>query len=264
MNNNRPIGVIDSGIGGLTIAKKLIELLPEENIIYFGDNKNVPYGNKTEEELYKLTKDIIDFLIERNVKLIAVACNTISSILGKYFLDYEVPIISIIEPVTDSVAKSNLEKVGVIATTFTIESGIYEKLLKEKNQDIIVMSEPSPRLAGIIDEGNYKGEEIENIINTHIDNILDNNNLDNIILGCTHYPIVLDKFIKISPDTKFIDPAYEQALYIKRLMDEKNMRNTGKDSTFEIYTTGNKEIYEDMIKLLSIKKPDKIKRISNS
>ena len=140
MKDDRKIGIIDSGVGGLTVVKEFRRLLAEENIIYLGDNKNVPYGNKTEEEIYILTKKMIDFLIEKDVKLIAVACNTISSILDKYFLDSKVPIVSIIKPVTDYVDRKKLKSVGVMATKFTIESEIYEELLNQKNKDIIVVS----------------------------------------------------------------------------------------------------------------------------
>src|SRR5699024_6482880 len=255
MGDNRKIGIIDSGIGGLTVAKKFRELLPEESIIYLGDNKNVPYGNKSEEEIYRLTKDMIEFLIEKDVKLITIACNTISSILDKYFLGYKVPIISIIEPVTDYIAKKDLQKVGVMATKFTIGSGIYEKLLKKKNKDIDVILESCPTLAEIIDRGDYSDKDIRDIIYIHMNNILKSSNLEDIILGCTHYPIVLDKFKDISTDINFIDPAYEQVLYVKELMDEKNIRSDKKDSSFEIYTTGDKDIYKNMIKALSIEKP---------
>lgn len=261
MINNKKIAVIDSGVGGLTVAKKFRELLPEENIIYFGDNINVPYGNKTEDEIYKLTKNMIDFLMTKDIKLIAVACNTISSILNKYFLDHKTPIISIIEPVTDYISKKNLQWIGVMATSFTIKSTVYQGLLKEKSPNINVVVEDCPTLAGIIDKGNYTDEEIEKIIIAHMNNILKNNNIKDIILGCTHYPIVLDSFKKISPDINFIDPAYQQIIYIKELMERKNISNNKKDSTFEIYTTGNKDIYQNMIKVLSIENPDIIKKI---
>src|SRR5690554_2678509 len=133
MTDNRAIGVIDSGVGGLTVVKELQNLLPQESIIYFGDNANVPYGNRSEEEIAKLTKAMIDYLIKKDVKLVAVACNTISTIVDKYFSDYEVPIVSIIAPTAACVVKNKLKEVGVIATKFTVQTGAYDKLIHEKN-----------------------------------------------------------------------------------------------------------------------------------
>ncbi len=261
MNKNRKIGIIDSGIGGLTVAKEFRRILPRESIIYLGDNKNVPYGNKTEEEIYHLTKKMIDFLIQRDVKLVAVACNTISSILDKYFSDYELPIVSIIKPVTDYVDKKHLEGVGVIATKFTIETRIYEKLLNRKNKELLVVSEPCPTLASMIDDGNHTSKEILETIDMHMDNILKQTQLKDIILGCTHYPIVLDKFEEISPDINFINPAYEQTIYVDNLMKELNIKSSQDSSTFEIFTTGKKSIYVNMMKSLSIEPADSIYEI---
>lgn len=263
MNDNRNIGIIDSGVGGLTVAKEFENLLPQENILYLGDNKNVPYGNKTEEDIYLLTNKMINFLLERDVKLIAVACNTISSILDKYFLDIEVPIISIISPTTDYVIKEKLNKVGIMATSFTINSGTYQKYLKEKDKKLLIVSEASSNLAQIIDRGDYTENEIMDEIKEHMDNILEKEDISDIILGCTHYPIVLDKFKELAPNINFINPAYEQTKYIENIMEEMNIKNKEKESLFDIYTTGDKEIYLKLIDRLSIKDPNNIYKIKN-
>lgn len=258
MWDNRPIGVIDSGVGGLTVARELMKNLPEENIIYFGDNKNVPYGNKTEEEIYKLTKDMIDSLIKKDVKLIAVACNTISTIVEKYFKDYTVPIISIITPVVDYITKKDIKEVGVLATSFTIKVGLYEKLLKERNKDIIVISEASPSLAAKIDSGEYTKAEIRDLVDIHIGNILEQRDLKDIVLGCTHFPIVLDEFKRRNPNINFIDPAKEQVLFIDKLMKENSIKGNEAKSSFNIYTTGRNRTYEKMINSLNIKSPNNL------
>lgn len=260
MVDNRQIGVIDSGVGGLTVVREFRKLLPQEDIIYLGDNENVPYGNKTEEEIYKLTKFMIDYLMKKNVKLIAVACNTISSILDKYFSDYKIPIVSIIEPVVDFVISEKLQNIGVLATKFTIESGAYEKLLRIKNKNINIVLESCPALAKIIDVGYYT-EEISDIIELHMSNINKNHNIKDIILGCTHYPIVLDEFKRIAPNINFINPAYEQVMYIKRMMEEVNIEGEAENSTFEIYTTGDKENYLNIIHNFSMELPDKIQKV---
>lgn len=258
MWDNRPIGVMDSGVGGLTVARELRAMLPEENIIYFGDNKNVPYGNKTEEEIYLLTKRMIDSLIKKDVKIIAVACNTISTIVEKYFKDYSVPIISIITPVVEYVIEENIKEVGVLATTFTIESGLYQKLLKEKDKDIIVVTEGSPKLAATIDCGEYTQREISELVDLHIGNMLKEKDLKHIVLGCTHFPIVIDEFEKRNPHVNFINPAKEQVLYMDKFMRENFIKGNNEISNFNIYTTGKRGTYDKMLACLNIKRPDNI------
>ena len=201
------IGVIDSGIGGLTVVKELTKL--NVNIIYYGDNLNVPYGNKTEEEIYYLSKKMIDYLINKNVNLIIVACNTISSIINKYFTNYKVPIISIIDPVINYIKTNNINNTGLLATKFTINSNIYQKMLKEK----LVYSEISPNLATLIDN-NYNDKDIDILIKKHLDN-LTKHNIDYLILGCTHYYLVFDKFLKNNNKLKYINPSLEVVNYIK-------------------------------------------------
>ena len=258
MEDNRPIGVIDSGVGGLTVVKELRNLFPQESIIYFGDNKNVPYGNKTKHEIYELTKKMIDFLIEKDVKLVAVACNTISTIVDEYFSDYKIPIVSIIRPIADYVVSNNIKEVGVVATVFTTQSGAYDKLIKEQDNTVDVVSEGCPALAGVIDSANFSNDEIENLIKMHMTNLLSKREIKDVILGCTHYPIVIDKFIDRCPEVNFINPAYEQVIYIDKLLTDKNQKGKHEKSTFEIYTTGSKDTYHKMLEILSIEKPDNI------
>lgn len=262
MLDNRPIGVIDSGVGGLTVVKELKKILPLENIIYFGDNKNVPYGNKSEEEIYILTKNMIDFLVKKDVKLVAVACNTISTIINKYFKDYSIPIVSIITPVIDYIIKQEIKEVGILATSFTIKTGLHQKLLQEQNKDIIVISEGSPNLAAKIDSGIYTKTEMEDLINIHISNMLTKRKLKDIVLGCTHFPILMKGFKKRDPSINFIDPAYQQVLYIDKLMAENHVKGGNTNAYFEIYTTGDKTTYDKIISTLNIGKPDNIFEIS--
>ncbi|HHX33526.1 MAG TPA: glutamate racemase [Mollicutes bacterium] len=240
------IGVIDSGIGGLTVVKELTKL--NVNIIYYGDNLNVPYGNKTEEEIYYLSKKMIDYLINKNVNLIIVACNTISSIINKYFTNYKVPIISIIDPVINYIKTNNINNTGLLATKFTINSNIYQKMLKEK----LVYSEISPNLATIIDN-NYNDKDIDNIIKKHLDN-LTKHNIDYLILGCTHYYLVFDKFLKNNNKLKYINPSLEVVNYIKdKLISTSN-------PSLKIYTTGSINTYKSILSKLDINNYKLIKK----
>ena len=261
MSNNRKIGIIDSGLGGLTVVKEFRRLLPDESIIYLGDNRNVPYGNKTEYEIIELTKKMIDYLIQKDVKLIAVACNTISSLLERYFLDSKIPIVSIINPATHYVNKGKFESVGVVATRFTIGTNIYQELLNADDRNLNVISQSIPSLAGLIDSGKYTDREILDVIKIPIEFILKQAPVRDIILGCTHYPIVLEKFKEIAPEINFINPAYEQTRYVKKILRTLNIKTEAINSTFEVYTTGKKETYINMLENLSILPADEIYEI---
>lgn len=258
---SRKIGVIDSGVGALTVAKEIQKQLPNDSIIYVGDNYNIPYGNRDEKDIYRLTKRMIDFLIEeKQVEVIAVACNTISTLVDKYFSDYPVKIVSIIDPVCKYVGDKNLEEVGVIGTTFTVKSGEYSKKLKlHSKNDIKIIGEGSAELASLVDSGKFTDEQIVNIVTEHVDNIKKNgDNIEEIILGCTHYPIVEHLFTGAAPDITFIDPAVEQVKEIKRILDIENPSVGENEKVFELYTTGKKETYYPMLEMLDMQKPDKI------
>lgn len=252
--NNKKIGIIDSGVGGLTVVQKLRENYPSEDILYLGDNINVPYGNKSEEELYRLSKNIIDYLIEEDVKLIGVACNTISSIVEKYFKDYPVAIISIIDPVSHYVGQSDIKEVGLLGTIFTINSGIYNEKIAEINEDINITPEGCPTLAKVIDEDEYSQIEIENIVDMHLKNIeMKNDRVEDIILGCTHYPIIKDIFMERGKNLNFIDPAKEQVSYIGRLLEKEEIfKDKSTRGRLDIVTSGELEIYEKITKKLNI------------
>lgn len=257
---NKKIGVLDSGVGALTVARELQKKLPHEDIIYFGDNGNVPYGNKEEEEIHRLTKRMVDFLIEEDVKLIAIACNTISTLVDKYFSDYPVPIISIIDPVAKCVADKGLDEVGVLATNFTINSGEYDKKINATSKKPVkIVSEGSATLAALVDSGDYSREEAKEIIKGHLDNMRSKSDiLKYVILGCTHYPILEDIFEEVAPDLEFINPAEEQVKYIGELLEKENCKKEEGCGEFDLYTTGKRETYDKMIEMLEMHKPEQI------
>ena len=255
ITKNSPIGVLDSGVGGLTTVKELQLLLPKENIIYFGDNKNVPYGNKSQEEIIKLTRRMIEFLITQNVKVIAIACNTISTIIDFISADYDVKIIKVIDPVVDNIKNTlKKEKVGLIATNFTVNSGYYDKMLG----DTKVYGKGSAELAAIVDSGNIDRSEVKEIVKTHIDNILERESVDTVILGCTHYPIVKDIFEECYPGINFINPAFQHAYAIKDYLEEKGWIKEEENKTFKVYTTGDMDKYNIIMDMLQLELPEEI------
>lgn len=180
------IGIFDSGIGGLTVLKKMIDKYPNNEYIYIGDTLNVPYGNKSKNQLMDLSINIINYLIERKVDKIIIACGTVSSNIGEQLKEnYNLPIIDIISPTIDYIIKNKYKKVGVIATSMTIRSNIFYNRLSKNNIEVINVE--CPKLVPVI-EANDTDK-----INLYLAEYLERfkkNKVDTIVLGCTHYPIV--------------------------------------------------------------------------
>jgi len=190
------IGVFDSGIGGLTVLKRLIEEYPNNEYIYYGDTKNNPYGSKTKEELLKLSCNIIDFLLQKKVDLIVIACGTVSSNLADTLKNkYDIKIIDIINPVINYINKSNYKKIGVIATEATVNSNIFKSI----NKDIKLVA--CKHFVPIIENNSYN--ELDKYINEYLRELKDR---DLIVLGCTHYPIIKDQIDKyLGENIKLLD-----------------------------------------------------------
>ena len=182
------VGLFDSGIGGLTVLRTLMKKYPNNEYIYYGDTLNVPYGNKSREELLVLSKNNMEFLISKGAELIIIACGTVSSNCLDYLKEsYSVPILSIVSPTIEYLKSSNYKNIGVIATNATINSHIFKNSLTDKN----VIEIATPELVPII-EGN-RLDEIDPVIHSYLDGI----DIDALVLGCTHYPLVKDKISSI-------------------------------------------------------------------
>ena len=190
------IGVFDSGIGGLTVLKKLIEEYPNNEYIYYGDTKNNPYGSKTKEELLNLSCNIIDFLLQKKVDLIVIACGTVSSNLTDTLKNkYDIEIIDIINPVINYINKNNYNKIGVIATEATVGSNAFKSI--NKDMKLVACKQFVP----IIESSNY--DELDKYINEYLKELRDR---DLIVLGCTHYPIIKSQIGKyLGESIKLLD-----------------------------------------------------------
>lgn len=195
LSPDQPIGIFDSGVGGLTVAKEIKRLLPNENLIYFGDTKHLPYGEKSRDAIVGYSTKITRFLLEKNCKAIVIACNSATANALKEVLDEvvdRVPVIDVINPVAEKVAYEIHNNVGVIATKATVNSGLYRKSIRKHNKFIKVDELATPLLVPAIEEG-FKNHPITHSI---VYNYLSNNKLKNIetlILGCTHYPLLIDE-----------------------------------------------------------------------
>ncbi|MDX8569946.1 MULTISPECIES: glutamate racemase [Elizabethkingia] len=228
LSPNQPIGVFDSGVGGLTVAKEIKRLLPNEDLIYFGDTKHLPYGEKSKEAIVEYSTKITNFLLEQNCKAIVIACNTATANALKEVLELvagKVPVIDVINPVAEKVAYEIHTNVGVIATKATVNSGLYRKSIRKHNKFIKVDELATPLLVPAIEEG-FKNHPITHAI---IYNYLSNNKLKNIetlILGCTHYPLLLDEIKQYYGNrVRVIDSPNIVANQLKIILDKYHLLN---------------------------------------
>lgn len=260
--NNRPIGVMDSGIGGLTVVRELQRILPGEDIIYFGDSANCPYGNRTTGQITRLSKNMLRFLGDNGAKVTAIACNTISTLVDVLIPCFDYKIIGIVSPAADAIAREGLHEVGLIATEFTAHSGAYEKLIHAHDPSIDVFPQGSPLLAGLVDRGDFNQDEINAEITAQVDRILARRKVGHIILGCTHFPIVEENFRQCYPGITFINPALEQARAVQDYLREQDALSPKKRGAFTICTSGDPQVYVDVAKRLGLFEPDETRVVA--
>lgn len=255
MEANQPIGVLDTGVGGLTVVYELQKLLPGEDIIFFGDSANCPYGNRSADEIVELSRRMFDFMSDHHVKATAIACNTISTLKDVLQPQVDHHIISIVQAAADYIVREKIDNIGLIATEFTVRSGCYERLIHEKNPHCMVVGKGSPLLAHLVDRGDFDQTAIDHEIKKEVDEILSQAPIQQLVLGCTHYPIVADNFRRLYPDLNLINPAREQALAMKQYLKENNLINPQKKGSFAIYTSGDPQSFIKVSDMLGINRP---------
>jgi len=257
-----PIGVMDSGIGGLTVVRELQKILPGEDIIYFGDSANCPYGNKPRDQIVDLSKSMLRFLGDNGVKVVAIACNTISTLVETLSPCFDYKIIGIVSPAADYIGRSGIKSVGLIATEFTVASKNYDELIHRHDPSVEVVGKGSPMLAALVDRGDFNENDINTEIRTQMDNILARKKVGHCILGCTHYPIVEDNFKRCYPEITFINPALEQANAVRDyLASQDNSFSDKERGSFTVCTTGDPEIYVNVGKRLGLFEPTALKTV---
>ena len=224
--SNAPIGVFDSGLGGLTVVREIMRNLPNERVVYFGDTARVPYGNNSKQTVIRYARQIVNFLRTQEVKAIVVACNTASALaMGALEETVDLSILGVVKPGADMAAAATKNKrVGVIATESTIRSGLYPELLESLDSEIRVFGKACPLLVPLVEEGWTKDPVTEEIARRYLGDLL-GQGIDTLIMGCTHYPLLRGMLQKIAgEDVTLINPAYETALALDRLLAEKEMR----------------------------------------
>lgn len=257
LDQSAPIGVMDAGLGGYTVVKELQQRLPKEDIIFYGDGKNQPYGNRSEEEILHLTRQCLDFLKAKGVKAVAVACNTISTLIDRYQPDYDFRIFSIVKAGSDDAVAMGLKKVGILSTMFTAQSGCYDRLIHQGSPDMEVYPQGCPMLARIIEDGGFDQKRINEELKKTLGCLAAAHpELDTLILGCTHFPMIQENIQRLYPQfTRFINPAATQAQQIVEYLRENDGLNPNGGGTFRVYTTSDCQFYSDMTRHVGLKEP---------
>jgi len=237
MIRNQAIGIFDSGCGGLTVVKEIIKTLPHEKIIYFGDTARVPYGNKSKKTVTKFSIDNTEFLLKFSVKIIVIACNTSCSLsINALKRKYDTPIIGVISSaVKKAYALSGNKRIGVIGTRSTILSKIYEKRLKSIDKKVKVYSESCPLFVPLVEE-NWVNEKITRDIARKYLAPLKRGNIDTLILGCTHYPLLVKTIQKImGKKIKLVNSAKEVARDVKKILQDKRALRESRGKTDYVF-----------------------------
>lgn len=246
--DNRPIGVLDSGLGGLTVLKKVIKKLPEESTIFIGDQANMPYGDRSKEEIIALTRASVKFLMSKNVKLIIFGCNTATA-AAMSVIQKEIPIqiIGVIQSGALAAAKTTeSKKVAVIGTTATVLSHAYQKEIHSRDNEIKVSEFAEPLLAPLVEEDPDEKKKLE-VVQESLKELKDHD-FDTLVLGCTHYPLIENEIAAVvGAKTKILDPADQVAQYTYNVLKRDNMLAAGKVS-HQYYTTGNARHFTEIAK----------------
>jgi glutamate racemase len=227
MSSKAPIGIFDSGVGGLTVVKEIMNQIPGETIIYFGDTARLPYGSKSKETIITYTRQIIRFLMGKGVKAIVIACNTASAFaLETVKKEVDIPVIGVVKPGAKVAAETTKNgKIGVIGTEGTIRSGIYNEFLSETNPQVKVYGKACPLFVPLVEEGLIDDPVTMEMARRYIGELLEYD-IDTLVLGCTHYPLLRKTIHKIAGDKiELVNPAYETAKSLKEVLIEKGLEN---------------------------------------
>lgn len=247
-DQHSPVGILDSGIGGFSVVKRVQKLLPGEDLLYFGDGAHIPYGNHSEDTILAMTRYMFRFMEERGVKALLVACNTISCVLDQCRAAVSCPVFSAVRAGAEAAARLEVEKIGVISTVFTHNSRVYPRTIQAMSpRKLVVLSCGCPDLARLVEHSLGDPDRmalVEENLRLELDPMVLGERVDCCLLGCTHYPLVADRIHKLYPDLPLIDPAEEMARALKGCLDREGLHNPQPSpGSLDIYTTGDVEEY---------------------
>ncbi len=237
---NAPIGVFDSGVGGLTVAREIMRQLPDENIVYFGDTARLPYGSKSKDSIIRFSRQIIRFLQTKQVKAIVIACNTATAqALEVVRGEFDTPIIGVIVPgARAAIRETRNKKIGVVGTEGTICSGMYTRVIKEMEPEAEVLGKACPLFVPLVEEGFTRHHITEEVIDIYLKD-MKGSGVDTLILGCTHYPLLRGAIMEyMEGRVHIVNPAYEAAMDLKKILKEHNLSNeNGEFNKYEFYVS---------------------------
>ena len=247
MTNNNPIGLFDSGVGGTSIWAAIHDLLPFEDTIYLADSKNAPYGLKSKDEIIALSKKNTEFLLEKNAKIIVVACNTATTnAIKELRASYSVPFIGIEPAIKPAAIHSKTQKIGILATKGTLSSELFNKAV-EIYQDTIIIEQVGHGLVELIEDGKLNSPEMNALLYSYLEPMV-KENIDYLVLGCSHYPYLIPQLKKILPSNiKIIDSGEAVAKQTLHVLNTKSgLHKEGKSSNF-FYSNGNPKVLETIL-----------------
>ena len=254
LHSAAPIGVLDAGFGGYTVVKELQRILPEENIIFFGDGKNQPYGNRSREEILFLVRQCLAFFEQKGVKFVAVGCNTISTLIDEYKDEFPFPISSIVRAGSDALVSLRPPKAILLSTVFTAKSGCYERYVLSDCPEMQIIPCGSKWLARLIEDGDFDREKIKKELHDSLDEAVSQHpDADTVIQGCTHFPLVADMIRELFPQfTNLINPAAVQAQQVKTWLEHSGLLNRN-GGNLNIYTTSDCQVYTRLAQLVGLR-----------
>ena len=252
-NNKNPIGIFDSGVGGLSVLRAIHAQMPAENILYFGDQGHIPYGPRPMEQIRQFSESITDFLLEQNAKIIVVACNTASAAALKYLREKfpGVKFVGMEPAVKPAAERTQTGRVGVLATPATFQGALYASVVERFANGVELFQNTCNGLVQQIEQGNLAGAETRKILEDALRPMLEQN-IDTVVLGCTHYPFVIPLIEQIvGENVRVIDPAPSVAKQTQRLLEAGEMLNeSDAKGTVKLYTSGDPEVLKSQLPLL--------------
>ena len=256
---NSPIGIFDSGVGGISVLRALRQQIPDESVLYFGDQGHIPYGPRAMEQIREFSEAITRFLLEQGAKIIVVACNTASAAALQYLREIfpEVPFVGMEPAVKPAAERTHTGKVGVLATPATFQGALYASVVERFANGVELFQDTCPGLVQQIEQGNLEGPEVRRILEAALQPMLEKD-IDTVVLGCTHYPFVIPLIQEIvGENVRVIDPAPAVARQTGRLLEARAMRNgSGAKSEVKLYTSGDPETLRSLLPRLLGEKGD--------
>lgn len=246
--SDKPIGILDSGIGGLTIASEIIQLLPQESIIYVGDSKHAPYGPQSSQQIYAHAKKLVQFLVKHDVKIIVIACNTITvHCIEKLREAFPLlPIIGAVPVIKTAAEVSQNKRIGILSTSQTAKSALQKILVKQHAKDFTVFEHGTDALVPLIEKGIFEGHDIDTVLSKVLD-IFKKEKIDALALGCTHFPLIRESIQKYLEDVTLLDSGAAIARHVQRVLTNNAIENKDNGVTYHFVSTGNTKVMQQLL-----------------